>query len=229
MTPEAADQAKALGYVKRGAEGKVPGGELGGVVGGPPRRATTAKANEEVQQQVQAPPPKAVRAVSSLNVALEQDPRAVLQTGPGVPSWPWRTYALTWSGPVKSDQTLRLFLVSPGWNRLITVVRLLLVLLLAVRLSIGGAALVPTSRGGAAALAVLTLLLFGPAAQAAESDVPDRSLLDELKLRLTRFEPCHPQCVATPALRLRLANGNLAFEAEVHAGEAGAWAIPGPP
>ena len=189
----------------------------------------TAKANEEVQQQAQAPPPKAVRAVSSLNVALEQDPRAVLQTGPGVPSWSWRTYALTWSGPVKSDQTLRLFLVSPGWNRFITVVRLLLVLLLAVRLSIGGAALVPTSRGGAAALAVLALLLIGPAAQAAESDVPDRSLLDELKLRLTRFEPCHPQCVATPALRLRLANGNLAFEAEVHAGEAGAWAIPGPP
>src|SRR5262249_56225699 len=54
------------------------------------------------------------------NVALEQDPKAVLQTGPGVPSWTWRRYSLAWSGPVGRDHTIRLVLPSPGVNRVLT-------------------------------------------------------------------------------------------------------------
>ena len=64
------------------------------------------------------------RGSYSYNVALEQDPKAVLQTGPGVPAWTWRSYALGWSGPVGRDHTMRLFLLSPGMNRLLTLLRL---------------------------------------------------------------------------------------------------------
>jgi hypothetical protein len=213
--PEAVDQLKALGYAKNdsSAEGDV----------------------SEKQARPEAPVPhrKANRSLSSLNAALEQDPRAVLQTGPGMPSWSWRRYALTWSGPVKSDQTLRLFLVSPGWNRLLTVLRLLFVLLLAARLSIGGTStLGPTAAGSgtaAVALAFACLVLAPRAARAADSDVPDRALLDELKRRVTRLAPCQPHCISTSALRLRLNDASLVFEAEVHAADSGAWAIPGPP
>jgi hypothetical protein len=211
--PEAVDEIREKANVAE--EGKqaltyLADGVVGGVVGGSPA------------------PQKARRSVSSLNMALEQDPRAVLQTGPGMPSWSWRSYALTWSGPVKSDQSLGLFLVSPGWNRFITILRLLLVLMLAARLFVGGAAALAPSGVGAAAAMALLLVLPSPV-RAAESDLPDRALLDELKRRLTRAEPCQPHCVATSALRLRLTDGNLSFEAEVHAGDAGAWAIPGPP
>ncbi len=42
-------------------------------------------------------------SIVAYNVALEQDPKAVLQTGPGVPSWTWSAYSLSWTGPVGQD------------------------------------------------------------------------------------------------------------------------------
>jgi hypothetical protein len=203
----------------------VEGGVAGGVVGG------TTEKPEAVEEQAPAGPAKS-RYSYSANVALmnraqEQDPRAVLQTGPGVPTWSWRSYALGWSGPVKRDQTMRFILVSPSLSFLITVLRLGFVLALAVRFMLGGVVLqrpaVP-----AAALAVPLLLLL-PSSGRAQSDVPDSELLEELKTRLTRAHPCQPHCLSTPALRLRLSDAGLTFDAEVHAADAGAWAIPGPP
>ena len=105
---------------------------------------------------------------STVNIALEQDPRAVVQTGPGVPNWSWNSYGLGWTGPVKSDQTIRLWLVSPGMNRLLTLVRLLLMLLLAVRLLIdGGSRASRPSPAGAAAVAAAPPLRAGRAARRA--------------------------------------------------------------
>ncbi|HXB57129.1 MAG TPA: hypothetical protein VN461_20360 [Vicinamibacteria bacterium] len=229
MTPEAADKLKALGYVtEEGIEGGVAGGVVGGKLGGLAR--TRKSADEKTIAKDEAEPrAKAGRQyASSLNVALEQDPRAVLQTGPGVPSWSWRSYPLAWSGPVKGDQTVRLFLISSGLNRLITFLRLLLVLLLAGRLLVGGG--LRLSAGAPAALMLALLALTPTPAGAQEGGAfPDRALLEELKRRLTRPEPCQPNCISTSSLRLRLAEGGLSFEAEVHAADAGAWAIPGPP
>ncbi|HKC12508.1 MAG TPA: hypothetical protein VKI41_10785, partial [Vicinamibacteria bacterium] len=165
---------------------------------------------------------------SSLKVALEQDPRAVLQTGPGVPHWSWRSYPLAWSGPVKGDQTVRLFLVSSGLNRLITFLRLTFVLLLAARLVARGGSR-PSAGAPAALLFALLALAPVPAVAQEGGALPDRALLEELKRRLTRPEPCQPNCISTSWLRLRLGEGALSFEAEVHAADAGAWAIPGPP
>jgi hypothetical protein len=215
-----AEAEKALGYA--------PGGVVGGMVGGiPDAPEPEAKGNLPRAAPLRQ---KANRYLSSLNAALEQDPRAVLQTGPGMPNWSWHSYALNWSGPVKSDQTLRLLIVSPGWNRLLTVLRLFFVLLLAGRLLVGGAT-AALGGSGAATVAALALLLLAPASvRAAEStDLPDRALLDELKRRLTRTQPCQPHCVVASDLRLRLTDGSLVFEALVHAADAGAWALPGPP
>ena len=50
-----------------------------------------------------------------------------------------------------------------------------------------------------------------------------------MKTRLSRLEPCQPNCVSTSTLHLRLAGDTLAFEAEVHAADSGAWPLPGPP
>src|SRR6185369_4107245 len=60
-----------------------------------------ASTKDERQQQEQA----------QFNAALEQEPHAVLQTGPGVPQWTWSTYPLTWSGPVTRDHRMHLLLV----------------------------------------------------------------------------------------------------------------------
>jgi hypothetical protein len=56
--------------------------------------------------------------------AKQIDPNAVVQTGPGVPVWQWRSYHLSWQGPVKSDQELRLYLLSPGKAFFLAILRI---------------------------------------------------------------------------------------------------------
>jgi len=58
------------------------------------------------------------------------DPNAVVQTGPGLPEWQWRTWHLSWSGPVRRDHRVSLWLLSPGWNRGLTILRVALLIIL---------------------------------------------------------------------------------------------------
>jgi hypothetical protein len=164
---------------------------------------------------------------ASYNVALQQDPKAVLQTGPGLPSWTWQTHALTWTGPVGPDHRLRLVLASPGLNRLLTLGRLLALGLFTWVLLTGRGPRLPR-RGLLAGGAAAALLLLATAARPEERATPTPQLLEELKQRLTRPAPCAPACVSAPDLRLRLNESRLSVEAEVHAAAAGSWPLPGP-
>ena len=112
-------------------------------------------------------------AVSNEN--LSYDPKARIQTGPGVPEWTWRAVSFGWNGPVQASQQVRPILISLTVERLLTVVRVGLVLALAALL------LRPRRNGslrraGAAGAAVLTAALLLPLtstpAQAADSAAP---------------------------------------------------------
>ncbi|MGB5831107.1 MAG: hypothetical protein WBG92_03850 [Thiohalocapsa sp.] len=63
------------------------------------------------------------------------DPDAQLQTGAGVPDWNWRSFMLSWSGPVPPEHRLRLWLLPPLAALLLAIARLMLVLLLGLRLA----------------------------------------------------------------------------------------------
>jgi hypothetical protein len=75
--------------------------------------------------------------LGSYNQSLDYrriDPGASVQTGPGLPRWQWRQLTLGWNGPVSQDQAVTLTLLSPWQNRLIHLLRILLLLALAVLL-----------------------------------------------------------------------------------------------
>jgi len=59
---------------------------------------------------------------------LAQDPKAIVQTGPGVPHWSWKTESLIWKGPVARDHQFSLWLVPPWAVRLLELLRVLGVL-----------------------------------------------------------------------------------------------------
>jgi hypothetical protein len=185
---------------------------------------------------------KAYNYSQSANSMLQQDPHAVVQTGPGVPTWSWQSFTLSWSGPVDKGHRLRLFLLSPATNLVLTFLRLGLLALLAFwlwRLGRGKPAPqadpVETIPGAAVAAAVLALLLLAPAAGAEEKatpgnepEVPASDILEELKTRLTRPEPCQPNCVTTPSMLLAIEGERLSWSAEVHAAARASWVVPGP-
>jgi hypothetical protein len=237
---------------------RVPDGAVGGMVGNVPgappaalpmqkapeegvldeAASRIARSKEEVQAFAEQEAPK--RGRYSYNIALEQDPKAVLQTGPGVPSWSWRSYSLTWSGPVGRDHTMRLFLLSPGMSRLLTLLRLALLAAFAWLLLTGRLPSLPRRPRTAPALATAACLiaagsfvagvsfLFPAAAGAEQQETPSPDILQELRQRLTRPAPCEPKCVTTPSLVLRLGDSRLQLVAEVHAAADGTWPVPGP-
>ena len=262
LVPFARDQVKHALFPQVAEPGAAPAWpRVGGIVpaavapakvpGGPPPPAAPEAVQEEVagdesvkgtfavrsNQALQAPVEQKVdKRGYAYNVALEQDPKAVLQTGAGVPGWRWQEYSLAWSGPVGRDHTMRLFLLSPGMNRLLTVLRLGLVAVFGFVLLTGRWPTLPRRPGSAHAasalfvlvplLAVVSLLLPAPAG--AQADTPSPEILQELRQRLTRPAPCEPRCVATPSLVLRLSDTTLAVGAEVHAAADGTWPLPGP-
>jgi hypothetical protein len=62
------------------------------------------------------------------------DKNAIVQTGRGLPDWSWKQWTLHFDGPVMSDRTVTLWLLPPLWHRLLSVLRVLLLLLLGLAL-----------------------------------------------------------------------------------------------
>ena len=58
------------------------------------------------------------------------DPDALIQTGPGLPEWQWRSVRLHWNGPVDRTQQIRLWLISPIMNMALGLTRVMLLGLL---------------------------------------------------------------------------------------------------
>ncbi len=183
-----------------------------------------------------------VPPASSSTDLQEMDPRAVADTGPGLPDWEWTQVALRWSGPVETTQRVRFFLLSPLANRLVTLVRVMLLLLvLLLTLDLAGLRLPwrpaprPPTAGPAAVLLLAVLLLapaLTPAARAAGEAppvpaTPSGDLLGQLRQALTEKPDCFPDCAASPRLFLDVAPGELRARFEVGAAAEVAVPIPG--
>lgn len=162
-------------------------------------------------------------------------PNAVVQAGPGVPSWEWNSYRLTWSGPVDAAQTMQL-IVLPRWA--VTALRFfevaMLLLFAAVlaadiagkRWRLPGGLGLGTARSSAllgAGLVALTMSM----SPGAEAQTPDRELLRELESRLLEPPDCVPRCAEIAAAEVRAAGDGIAMTLTVHAVEDVAIPLPG--
>jgi hypothetical protein len=173
----------------------------------------------------------------SKNVAVKVqnqlvDPDAIVQTGPGLPSWRWRTVELHWSGPVQRDQRIHFYLLSPFWTTLFGCLRVLCVVglgfLLIRKTPFGKAPPARVSGLKTAPLIVAALtcvvVLSTPTTVFAQ---PSEALLSELKTRLTRAPDCET-CLEVESLELKVARQTLETRAIVHAGAVATYRIPGP-
>jgi hypothetical protein len=168
-------------------------------------------------------------ALTQQNVQLSQiDPKANIQTGPGLPRWQWTPVTLSWNGPVQHDQQVRLILLSPVMNLALNFLRVILLAWLALLMF--GFSNIPGGlhRGTGAVLALLLaipLLSFMPEAARAD-DIPDSAMLEELKTRLLEPPKCLPDCAQVPRLLLDVSPKVLQVHIELHAQEAVAVPLP---
>lgn len=156
------------------------------------------------------------------------------QTGPGQPGWQWQQARLAWSGPVRADETLALWLSPPWLTRSLKLVQVVLAGLLLF--GVAGALWRHGGPGSSRSAGVLSVLLAplallavaGGAPRATASTFPTPELLQELRAELLRPPPCTPQCQSLIHARLEL-DATGAFVLRLRAAAAAAVAFPLPP
>lgn len=168
---------------------------------------------------------------------LKADPKAIIQTGPGVPAWNWRTVEFGWDGPVSASQEVRPMLIPPIISRPLGIVRVLCLALLAGLIltskhqrkrteDVAPESAAPASGPGVALLVLgLSLLAFPGTAQA---QFPNAELLEELKTRLTESSDAFPGAADIASASLVLADETFTLNLEYHAAAKTAVPVPVP-
>ncbi len=151
------------------------------------------------------------------------DPNALVQTGPGIPAWSWTSVQLSWNGPVSNEENIRLALLSPLALKFLAFLRCGLVLLMgALVMQIRRSQLrVPTS-------AAVLLLAFFLGSSSSASDVPRQDILDELRTRLLKPDPCYPNCADLPRFEISIQGQTFTWDLSVQTVNRTAIPLPGP-
>lgn len=166
------------------------------------------------------------------------DSKSVIQTGPGVPAWTWETWALGWSGPVHRDHQVRLYLLSPTFNALLSFLRVGLGGLLAfllVQLLFRQAQHPPAPSGRSRVLSSSSLfcllavtLCTSFTTTRAHAQFPTPELLTELRKRAEQPASCEPECVTVQRAQIEVTDAGLVILTEVHVDALSSTRLPGP-
>ncbi len=164
---------------------------------------------------------------------LQYDPRAMIQTGPGLPLWHWRTIPLTWNGPVSPTQKVYLILLPPWLNCTLAFLRVGLLGLLFFVFFKNSLFLLPKkdisrvlARGRyLAVFPLIALLAIHPTG--ARAQIPDSKILQELQNRLVSPPVCGNECASLNNCLLINKNGKLYVKLTVAAATDTAVPLPG--
>jgi hypothetical protein len=156
------------------------------------------------------------------------DPTAVVQTGPGLPTWSWSSIDLRWSGPVDRGQRLHLVLLSPTVNLVLAIVRAALLVLMLLRLlpwPKGMAPLGPRAVASVASMLLALAVVLTP--RAAHADIPPPDMLKELETRLSATPPCAPTCASSGRMQLEARGDVLRLRVDIDAAAPVGVPLPG--
>jgi hypothetical protein len=147
------------------------------------------------------------QVIQKSNELASYDAETQLQTGPGLPSWRWKTSHFSFSGPVTSDQQIDLWLLSPAQNQALSFIRIIVIIaLLACVLGWRGRS-IDMSHFASVMVVVMSASLLVPQSVMAQ-DIPDADKLEVLNQRLLAAPDCVPACAASSEMSL-LINDDL--------------------
>lgn len=169
---------------------------------------------------------RGVSSAGDANYNLSYDAKARIQTGPGVPDRTWRTVEFKWNGPVAASQHVRPLLISAGLERVITVLRIgLLLTLAAILLDVRRLGRTVYSGTGKAAIGAVLLTLGLSSAQAQE--FPNKETLETLRSRLLEPSDAYPNAANISSVALSIRNGKMSMDVEIHTALRVAVPLPG--
>ena len=183
----------------------------------PGRRIRTALSGPESQERYLYG--KSAGLHEKKQAVMVYDTSAMIQTGPGLPLWKWNTVSMKWNGPVRSSQTIRLWLLSPVDNLVLSMLRVILIILLITALA-RKAVLKVSGNFLPLLLALCVLLPVSPGLAAGESPCvfPPADMLKELQGRLLKEPECAPVCANVPKAVFSLDHSTVKVFFKVDAG-----------
>ena len=190
-----------------------------------------------VSGSIDVPPARYEQKTSELSVSsnfdvsnLHYDPKSRIQTGPAEPQWNWTNVYCVWNGPVASQQRIEPILISLTRHRILSVIRLILLILLAAMLLGGGRLRFPfgtSKRAASILLAACFITVSLCASGPAQAQIPDADMLDVLRKRVLETPDVFPNAADIPSVELTLRDGTITTKAQVHAAIDVAVPLPG--
>ncbi|XZE43680.1 hypothetical protein SH467x_003247 [Pirellulaceae bacterium SH467] len=182
----------------------------------------------------QQPSPSSVKSFAGKQEAAQAanlafDPASRMQTGPAKPDWLGHRVVCRWDGPVTGEQQLYPVTIPLTVHRILAVIRCSLLVLLAATLLRSGTKMqwsIPTRVIQPTATSVL-LLVFLSNASVCLGQIPDQTVLDQLRQRLLQSTDVIPNTTTIAQLDLRIEETRINMSLEVHAGHEVAIPIPG--
>jgi hypothetical protein len=159
------------------------------------------------------------------------DPKAKVQTGPGLPQWQWNRVQLSWNGSVDLGQQLQLWYLTPMLTKLLNFIRVVLVAALAL-LMFGVAEKFKFKSFRTSTPLLLWFLLLpmlSMPSPKAYAELPDKAMLDELRTKLLgKPEPldCTQGCAQIQQMQITLSEKELVIALQIHAEHAMAIPLP---
>lgn len=159
------------------------------------------------------------------------DPKAKVQTGPGLPQWQWNKVRLSWNGSVDAGQQLHLWYLTPTLTMLLNFVRVILVAVLALLMF--GVAEKFSFKGLRSSTPLLLWFLLLPLlsmpSPEAYAEIPDKAVLEELRNKLLEKPvppDCMPSCAQIPQMKVTITDKELAISLQIHAHQSVAVPLP---
>jgi len=159
------------------------------------------------------------------------DPKAKVQTGPGLPQWQWNKVLLSWNGSVDAGQQLHLWYLTPTLTMLLNFVRVVLVLALALLMF--GVAEKFKFKGFRASTPLLLWFLLLPMlsmpSPEAYAEIPDKAVLEELRNKLLEKPAppdCLPNCAQIQQMKITITDKELTIALQIHSQQSVAVPLP---
>lgn len=162
---------------------------------------------------------------AQLESNLFYESKSKIQTGPAEPEWNWNTVSCGWNGPVSADEKIRPVFISLTLHRILTILRVALLVWLGSILLRSNARSRRIKGGTTAATVGLLLTLLAPAQSIAQ--LPDQEMLDTLRQRLLETSDAFPHAAEIPSVDLKLTDGAISTSAVVHTAVKVAVPMPG--
>lgn len=145
------------------------------------------------------------------------DPKAQVQTGPGLPQWQWQKIFLSWNGAVDAGQQINLWLLSPTLNLLLSFIRVILVSMLALLMFGVLEKLLLKFKPATTLIICLLAMPLLSVPDTSYADFPDQTMLDNLKNQLLEPPDCAPSCAQISQMQLKLTEQELNINLQIHA------------